>query len=113
MLTPAAKLAFITKTFDGFLRPKTNLIVKGSYAEQFYKNFKYIPVHQLYTNDQTQILFSLKIEKWMTNLSETLHGGAISTIIDASTTVNILMNDNKKRSNTSIGKFSSFCKKKL
>ena len=90
MLTPAAKQAFITKTFSGFLSPKTNFIVRGSYAERFYESFQYIPEHSLYSNHQNQILFSLNVEKWMTNLSGTLHGGAISTIIDTTTTVNIL-----------------------
>ena len=46
----------------------------------------------------------------MLNLSSSLHGGAISTIIDTTTTVNILMNDRDKRRSTSAELNMSFQK---
>lgn len=55
----------------------------------------------------------LPVEGWMTNLQSSLHGGAISTIIDTATTLNILMNDQSKSMTTSIELNTSFIKGKL
>ena len=52
--------------------------------------------HPLLTSPDKQVLFKVKIEPFMTNLMDNMHGGWIATTIDDLTSVSILAFDRSK-----------------
>ena len=74
----------------------------NSFGNQFVSKLHLHEEHELYhKHKHNQLLMSLKVEPSMANLNGTLHGGAIATIIDVSTTIAVMSMDKKDRANVS------------
>jgi len=58
--------------------------------------------HKLILNPSTDILFSLYIDETFCNILGTMHGGAIATLIDTTTTLSISGLDRTHRHNVSV-----------
>lgn len=76
--------------------------LKHTFAGPIYSKFKLIEDHHpLITNDN-QILLKYKVPKTMCNFFGAVHGGALATLIDCSTTLAILKADETRRLTTTI-----------
>lgn len=74
--------------------------LKGTFAESIYRGYNLIESHKLVTKD-SQVLLSMKISEDLININGTIHGGALATILDTSTTLAILKADRNLRKSVS------------
>lgn len=68
----------------------TSPILKGTYAEHMYANYEWIEKHSLIQDPATTLMLRYKVPLEMKNMNGTVHGGALATIIDSTTTIAIL-----------------------
>jgi acyl-coenzyme A thioesterase 13 len=81
--------------FSGiFRRFVENPKLKGTFAHKFYEGFEYLPKHKLEISPNILIL-RMKVQSSFINVNGSIHGGALSTIIDCATTLAILKVDPK------------------
>lgn len=78
----------------------SNPTLKGSYAEGIWKGFQLIDGHQIIQNEN-QIILRMKVEPGLCNYMGSIHGGALTTIVDCATTLAILNVDRKLRKSVS------------
>jgi acyl-coenzyme A thioesterase 13 len=84
------------KHFLGILNKST------SYGTQLSKALTLVESHKLIQNPENEILFKLRVLEENCNILKTMHGGAIATLIDVSTTVAITGLDKDMRQNVSV-----------
>lgn len=74
--------------------------LKGSYAEEIWRGFELLNGHHLLQNE-SQIMLRLKVLPSFCNYMGSIHGGALTTILDCSTTLAILNVDKNLRKSVS------------
>ena len=85
---------------DKFIFSKKNNL--GIYGIELLQAVKLVDSHKLLTNPASEVLFRLRVENSFCNLFGTMHGGAICTLVDTTTTVVISAFDKSNRSNVSV-----------
>lgn len=81
---------------------------KSNYGAPFFKNLSLIELDNYKTlttlniNPNCEILFKMPVSEEFCNALNTMHGGAISTLIDITTTIAISGFDNTLRHNVSV-----------
>jgi len=93
-------MASNTRFLQIFNKFVSNQNLKGSYAESIWKGFQLIDSHQIIQNEN-QILLRLKVEPSFCNYMGSIHGGALTTIVDCATTLAILNVDRNLRKSVS------------
>ncbi len=74
-----------------------------TWAPDISKNLKLIEgSHKLILNPSTDVLFSLKVDPSYCNILGVMHGGAIATLIDTTTTLAVSGLDRTYRQNVSV-----------
>jgi uncharacterized protein (TIGR00369 family) len=86
------------------LKPIFNKFLSlSNYGKEFYKVLSIIESdHLIQINHDSEVLFRLNVLDEFCNIQKTLHGGAIGTIIDITTTIAISSLDKKTRKNVSV-----------
>lgn len=90
------------RTFaEVFSRFMHNPKLTGTFAESIYKGYSIVENDELIRSN-SQLLLSLKVSPELININGTIHGGALMTILDTSTTLAILKADRKLRKTVSV-----------
>jgi len=85
---------------DNYIKDINN---KNSFGGMIAKNLNIIyPPHKLIINTETDILFSLKVNSDVCNVINSMHGGAVTTLIDETTSLSTTFLDKHQRDNLSI-----------
>lgn len=75
--------------------------LKGSYAESIWRGFHLLDTHNQLLQNQNQIILRLKVDPSFCNYMGSIHGGALTTILDCATTLAILKVDKNLRKSVS------------
>jgi acyl-coenzyme A thioesterase 13 len=86
----------VKKIFDFYL--SLNL----KYGKEMSRKLIFLEKHNLIVNPNQEVLFKLKVSDDMCNILKTMHGGAIATLIDITTTIAISGLDRDLRQNVSV-----------
>lgn len=81
------------KEFEALFKQFVNLpILKNSFAEKMYQKFEFLPGHSLEKN-ANHLVLRYKVDDDIINMNGSVHGGALATLLDCSTTMAILRGD--------------------
>lgn len=77
---------------DLFKRFVSLPILKNTFAEKMYSKFEYLPGHFM-EKSANHLVLRYKVEDDIINMNGSVHGGALATLLDCSTTIAILRAD--------------------